>query len=56
MESADRAEARGNVNTALNALNAFVNEVDAQVGAHLTQEEADELLACTQARIDALMG
>lgn len=54
VEAADRAELRGQNDRALQMLSALTHEVEAQVGSHLTQDQADEILACVQVRIDSL--
>ena len=46
---------RGRDNTAVNQLESFVNEVEAQSGKKLTTEEADELIAAAQEVIDNIL-
>ena len=54
VEAADRAEQNGQPDVAQNILSALLAEIDGLVGTHLTQEQADALLACVQARLDEL--
>jgi hypothetical protein len=44
----------GHCETAINQLNAFINQVEAQRGKKLTDEEADNLISYAQAIIDAI--
>lgn len=46
----------GQRNDAVNKLNAFINEVEAQQGKKLTSEQADYLIAEVQAIIDGIQG
>ena len=49
LEKAHAAIEEDDLNRACNLLNAFMNEVDAQAGNKLTDEQAVELLECAEA-------
>jgi len=48
LENAIKSIEKENYNTAVNQLNAFINEVEAQRGKKLTEEQADELIAMAE--------
>jgi hypothetical protein len=52
LNAAQKALARGQVNTALNVLGAFVNEVKAQYGKKLTSAQADQLAGYAASLMD----
>jgi PKD repeat protein len=56
LESAIDSLEDGQDNAAVNKLEAFMNQVEAQRGKKLTEEEADKLIADVQAIIDNVRG
>jgi PKD repeat protein len=54
LENAIDSLEKGNLNAAANKLGAFINQVEAQRGKKLTDEQADELIAAAQRIIDSL--
>ena len=52
--SAEAAIERGNLDTAISKLFAFINEVEAQSGGHITEDAANDLIAAAQALIGSL--
>lgn len=54
VEAADKQEERGNLGAAVNVLTALIHELDAQAGQNVPAAAAADLIACVQARIDAL--
>jgi hypothetical protein len=56
LESAIDSLEDGQDNAAVNKLEAFMNQVEAQRGKKLTEEEADKLIADVQAIIDNVQG
>ncbi|MCK5560220.1 MAG: hypothetical protein KAJ51_06485, partial [Thermoplasmata archaeon] len=48
LENAQKSLDKGQDNAAVNQLNAFINEVEAQRGKKLTDAQADELIAAAQ--------
>ena len=52
LENAIDSMERGQYNAAANQLNAFINQVEAQRGKKITEEQADELIAAAQWIID----
>ena len=45
---------KGQENAAINKLNAFINQVEAQRGKKITDGQADELIAKAQGIIDSI--
>jgi len=45
---------KGQENAAINKLNAFINQIEAQRGKKITDEEADTLIAEAQRIIDSI--
>ena len=56
LDAAEAAQGRGQTEVAVNLLEAFVNEVQAQAGKHILQPHAEHLLMHAQAVIEALAG
>lgn len=56
IEAAIQSTDNGNTGTAINQLEAFINQVEAQRGKKISDELADELVAAAQAIIDNLAG
>lgn len=56
LQAAESAVNRGDLNTAVNNLQAFIHEVEAQRGKKLTAAQADALIAQAQALLDLLSG
>ncbi len=54
LENALKSLENGNDGAAINQLNAFINEVEAQRGNKLTNEQADELIAAAEAIIASI--
>ena len=54
VEAADKQEERGNLGAAINVLTALIHELEAQAGKNVPAAAAADLIACVQARIDAL--
>ncbi len=52
LESAIKSLDRGKVKPAVNQLNAFINEINAQRGKKITDPQADDLIATAQGIID----
>lgn len=52
LENAIKSLDKGQENAAINQLNAFINQVEAQKGKKITDEEADQLIAIAQWIID----
>ena len=55
LEAAIKSLDRGRENAAENQLNAFINQVEAQRGKKISEEDADALIAAAQQIIDLLM-
>jgi hypothetical protein len=54
LENAEAAFARGQDDSAVNMLNAFINEINAQRGKHIKAEAADMLISDAQAFIQKI--
>lgn len=54
LDSAQQSLANGNTGAGVNQLQAFINQVNAQRGKKLTDQEADQLIAAAQAIINLL--
>ncbi len=56
LNNAKESWSNGNVNATLGKFGAFINQVEAKRGTDLTDAEADDLVGCAQAIIDAING